>query len=131
MKVLIIGRGVVRIIYGWALSNAGIDVTHVVRKQGLPATDTLDLLDLRTGYPRHTRVTYVPKTVGQISASDGFDLVIVATKHYRAAQAIQQYLPDAPRATFLLFTANWVEQKRLTAFCRDPPSFGVMPKPLS
>jgi 2-dehydropantoate 2-reductase len=107
MKVLIIGRGVVGTIYGWALSKVGIDVTHVVRKEGLPATDTLDVLDLRNGYPKHTRVTYAPKVVGQISSSDGFDLVIVATKHYQAAQAIQQYLPDAPRATFLLFTANW------------------------
>jgi 2-dehydropantoate 2-reductase len=52
-------------------------------------------------------VTYTPKTVRQISPSDCFDLVIVATKHYQAAQAIAQYLPDAPRATFLLFTANW------------------------
>jgi len=107
MKVLIIGRGVVGTIYGWALSKAGDDVTHVVRRQGLAATDTLDLLDLRPGFPKHTRVTYVPKTVRQVSLSDGFDLVIVATKHYQAAQAIQQYLPDAPRATFLLFTANW------------------------
>lgn len=107
MKVLIIGRGVVGTIYGWALSKAGIDVTHVVRKEGLPATDTLDLLDLRPGYPKSTQVTYSPKTVGQINPSGGFDLVIVATKHYQAAQAIRQYLPGAPGATFLLFTANW------------------------
>jgi len=111
VKVLIVGLGVVGAIYGWALSSAGIDVTHVVRKdvrnEGLPATDALDLLDLRTGYPKHTRPTYSPKTVRKISSSDGFDLVIVATKHYQAAQAIRQYLPDAPRATFLLFTANW------------------------
>jgi ketopantoate reductase len=52
MKVLIIGRGVVGTIYGWALSKAGIDVTHVVRKEGLPCTDNLDLLDLRPGYPK-------------------------------------------------------------------------------
>jgi 2-dehydropantoate 2-reductase len=107
MKVLIVGRGVVGTIYGWALSMVGIDVTHVVRKEGLPGTNTLDLLDLRPGYPRNTRVTYAPKTVGQISPSDGFDLVIVATKHYQAAQAIRQYLAGAPGATFLLFTANW------------------------
>ncbi len=107
MKVLIIGRGVVGTIYGWALSNAGIDVTHVVRKEGLPVTDTLDLLDLRTGHPKHARVTYAPKTVRQIDPSDGFDLVIVATKHYQAVQALRQYLPDAPHAIFLLFTANW------------------------
>jgi len=107
MKVLIIGRGVVGTIYGWALSKVGIDVTHVVRKEGLPTTDTLDLLDLRPGYPKNTRATYAPKTVGQISPSDGFDLVVVATKHYQAPQAIREYLPGAPRATFLLFTANW------------------------
>ncbi len=107
MKVLIIGRGVVGTIYGWALSNAGIDVTHVVRKQVLPGTDTLDLLDLRPGYPKNARVTYAAKTVGQIGPSDGFDLVMVATKHYQAAEAIRQYLPGAPGATFLLFTANW------------------------
>jgi ketopantoate reductase len=107
MRVLIVGRGVVGTIYGWALSKAGIDVTHVVRKEGLPATDTLDLLDLRTGCPKHTQAIYAPKTVGQLSRSDGFDLVIVATKHYQAVQAIQHYLPDVPRATILLFTGNW------------------------
>lgn len=107
MKVLIVGRGVVGTIYGWALSNAGIDVTHVVRTGGLPDSVALDLLDLRAGHPKHTRVAYAPKTVGQISSSDGFDIVVVATKHYQAADAIRQYLPGAPRATFLLFTANW------------------------
>jgi len=107
MKVLIIGRGVVGTVYGWALKQAGIDVMHVVRKEGLPDTATLEVLDLRPGYPKNARVTYAPKTVGQIDPSDGFDLAIVATKHYQAAQAIRQYLPGAPRATFLLFTANW------------------------
>lgn len=107
MRVLIIGRGMVGTIYGWALSKAGIDVTHVVRKERLPDTVTLDLLDVRPGFPKNTRPTYIPKTVGQISPSDGFDLAIVATKHYQAVEAIRQYLPGAPRATFLLFTANW------------------------
>ncbi|MGD0297864.1 MAG: 2-dehydropantoate 2-reductase N-terminal domain-containing protein [Bryobacteraceae bacterium] len=107
MNVLIIGRGVVGTIYGWALSTSGIKVTHVVRKEGLPTTDTLDLFDLRKGYPKHTRADYTPKTVRQISPSDGFDLVIVATKHYQAVQAIRQYLADVPAATILLFTANW------------------------
>jgi 2-dehydropantoate 2-reductase len=107
VKVLIVGRGVVGTIYGWALSTAGIDVTHVVRKDGCPATHTLDLLDLRIAHPKHSKASYTPKTIRQISATDCFDLVIVATKHYQAAQAVRQYLPAVPRATFLLFTANW------------------------
>jgi ketopantoate reductase len=89
------------------LSKAGVDVTHVVRKEGLPDADTLDLLDLRQGYSKNTRVSYAPKTVAQISPADGFNLVIVATKHYQVVQAIRQYLPGASGATFLLFTANW------------------------
>jgi hypothetical protein len=54
MKALIIGWGLVGTILRWALSKAGIDVTHVVGKEGLPGTDTLDLLDLRPGYPKNT-----------------------------------------------------------------------------
>ena len=49
----------------------------------------------------------LPKQLRRSALSDGFDLVIVATKHYQAAQAIRQYLPGASGATFLLFTANW------------------------
>ena len=93
MRVLIIGRGVIGTIYGWALSKAGVDVTHVVRKDRVPATDTLDLLDLRAGYPKHSRTTYTPKTVRQISRSDDFDIVIVATRHYQALRLFSSICP--------------------------------------
>lgn len=107
MRILIVGRGTVGTIYGWALSQAGTDVTHVVRREGLPPTCSLDILDRRPGYPRHARVAYTPRTVRSITVPGGFDLVIVATKHYQAAQAIRQYLPATPGAVYLLFTANW------------------------
>lgn len=32
MKTLIVGTGIIGIIYGWALSHTGVDVTHFVRK---------------------------------------------------------------------------------------------------
>ena len=32
MKTLIVGTGVIGVIYGWALTEAGMDVTHFVRK---------------------------------------------------------------------------------------------------
>lgn len=107
MKVLIIGRGVVGSIYGWALSSAGIDVTHVVRRAAASAPQPLDLLDLRPGHPRHARAAYAPHTVTQVSPDDAYDLVIVATKHYQAAQAVEQYRESVPNATILMFTANW------------------------
>ncbi len=65
---------------------------HPCRAQGGASWHrTLDLLDLRPGYPKNARATYAPKTVGQISPTDGFHFVIVATKHYQAAQAIRRH----------------------------------------
>ena len=55
MKTLIIGTGSIGIIYGWALSLAGIDVTHLVRsgrKQMLEISVPLDVIDGRKGYPK-------------------------------------------------------------------------------
>ena len=52
MKILIVGTGVIGVSYGWALSKAGHEVTHFVRKgrggqfeRGI----ALDVIDQRTG----------------------------------------------------------------------------------
>jgi len=50
MKVLIVGCGVIGSIYGWVLSQAGQDVTHLVRKNKIEALQNgikLDVYDLR------------------------------------------------------------------------------------
>ena len=91
-KTLIIGRGVVATIYGWALSNAGFNVTHVVRREGLPTTDTLDVLDLRAGFPKHTRASYVPKTVGQISSCAGFGISASAALRKRPCRNARVFI---------------------------------------
>jgi hypothetical protein len=49
MKTLIVGTGIIGVIYGWALSEAGVDVTHFVRKgrkEQFKDGITLDLLAL-------------------------------------------------------------------------------------
>jgi 2-dehydropantoate 2-reductase len=54
MKTLIVGAGIIGTVYGWALSEAGIDVTHFVRpgrKQLLQDGVALDVLDERKGHP--------------------------------------------------------------------------------
>ena len=32
MKTLMVGTGVIGTIYGWALAEAGVDITHYVRQ---------------------------------------------------------------------------------------------------
>ncbi len=81
MKTLVIGTGIIGTTWGWALSNAGINVTHLVRpgnkdryKNGI----TLDLLDGRKGHKRENIVKYDLKCVESISASDPYELIIVS-----------------------------------------------------
>ena len=80
MKTLIVGTGVIGVIYGWALSEAGVDVTHFVRKG---KTDRfrkgvdLDLLDERKGYHPKKMYHYALKCTDSISLSDEYELVIV------------------------------------------------------
>jgi len=110
MNTLIVGRGVVGTIYGWALSQAGVEITHVVRKGRRAQFDReveMDVLDLREGHTESQRTVYLPKVVEEVSPHDGYELVIVATKQYQAAEAVGEFKDRAPSATFLMFTANW------------------------
>jgi 2-dehydropantoate 2-reductase len=55
MKTLIVGTGVIGATWGWALSEAGIDVTHLVRpgrKDEFKDGVTLELRDGRKGHKR-------------------------------------------------------------------------------
>jgi len=110
MKTLIIGLGNIGGIHGWALSQAGADITHVVRK-GTKSTFKngikMDVLDLRGDSPRNYQTVYVPRLTDEVSPEDGYELVMVATNHLQATGAVRQYCDLAPEASFLMFTANW------------------------
>jgi ketopantoate reductase len=110
-KMLIVGLGNIGTTFGWALSEAGVDVTHVVRKgrasrfgEGIK----LDVLDLREDDPSPQLHLYLPKVVEEVSPDDGYDLVMVPTKHYQLAEALRDYRDRVSHDTcFLIFCANW------------------------
>jgi ketopantoate reductase len=110
MKTLIVAMGNVGIMHGWALAEAGADITHVVRKGSLGRVEggvQMDILDLRGDLPKNYQTRYLPKLVDEIDRGEGYELVVVATKHYQAADAVRLYRDLAPGADFLMFTANW------------------------
>jgi 2-dehydropantoate 2-reductase len=110
MKTLIIGSGVIGVIYGWALHQAGVDVTHFVRpgkKDRFPDGVTLDLLDERKGYPPKSMSHYPIRCVDSISAADGCELIIVPTNGQQVEDALKSLAPMAGAATFLIFSSNW------------------------
>jgi 2-dehydropantoate 2-reductase len=109
MRTLIVGAGVIGTIYGWALSRAGHQVTHLVRpgRTGLFAGGVpLDVLDKRKGHASNPRAHY-PIAVTEV-VEGGSDLIIVPTKPYQVIDALRQLVPDAGvEATYLLLTQNW------------------------
>jgi 2-dehydropantoate 2-reductase len=110
MKTLIVGTGVIGTIYGWALQEAGVDVTHFVRKgkkdqcqDGL----NLDILDERKGHLKYSLTKYTLKCVEKTSLSDGYELIIVPTNMHQIEDALKSLVPVSGQATFLIFSGNW------------------------
>jgi ketopantoate reductase len=110
MKTLIVGAGVIGVIYGWALSEAGVDVTHLVRRgrrDALAGGIKLDLLDERKGHRKYNVASYPLKCVEEITPSDGYTLVIVPTNAHQVEDALKTLAPATGQATFLIFSSNW------------------------
>jgi 2-dehydropantoate 2-reductase len=110
MRVLVIGAGIIGSIYGWALAESGNRVAHLVRpgraaalRDGLP----LDMYDRRKGHKRNFRGVYRLEAVETISPTDAFELIVVPVKHYALVETLQEIVPRAGAAEFLLLTQNW------------------------
>lgn len=118
MKTLIIGMGNVGTMHGWVLSQAGADVTHVVRGGRADRFEDgvkMDVLDMRGDTPSKYVTSYLPKIVEDVTLGECYELVLVATNHYQAATAVRQYRDLAPKADFLMFTANWEGTRAIDA----------------
>lgn len=110
MKTLIVGTGIIGIIYGWALAQSGVDVTHFVRKGRKDQFQdgvNLDLLDERKGHPKYNVTKYALKCVEEISPLDGYELIIVPTNMHQTEDALKTLVPVSGQAVFLILSGNW------------------------
>ncbi|MCC7353089.1 MAG: ketopantoate reductase family protein [Anaerolineae bacterium] len=110
MKTLVVGAGVIGTIYGWALSDADIDVTHFVRKGKIEKYKdgvTLDVLDERKGHKKNNFTTYRLRCVEEVSPSDSYELIIVPTNSYQVEEVLRTLVPYSGNAIFLIFSLNW------------------------
>lgn len=110
MKTLIVGAGIIGTIYGWAFAEAGHEVTHLVRpgKASHFANGfEIDMYDVRKGHKRNFTGHYPIRVTEALHPSDGYELVIVPTKHYHLLETLRQIVPQAGEADFLLLTQNW------------------------
>jgi 2-dehydropantoate 2-reductase len=110
MKTLVVGTGIIGVIYGWALSQAGVDVTHFVRKgrkEQFKNGVKLDVLDERKGHPKYNLTNYAIRCVEEISPADGYELIIVPTNMNQTESALKELVPVSGQAIFLTLSGNW------------------------
>lgn len=113
MKILMFGRGVIAVAYGWALERAGHEVEFYVRPgraAGYGATIDLELLDARRRW-RGRRVTekWPVRYRESLEPDHDFDLIVVSVQHYSFPEAVSFLAPRAGRATVLAFNNLLVE----------------------
>ena len=110
MKILIVGAGIIGTTYGWAFAGAGHEVIHLVRPgKAAKFADgfAIDMYDVRKGHKRDFVGHYPICVTEALDPSDGYELVIVPTKHYHLIDTLMQIAPQAGNADFLLLTQNW------------------------
>jgi 2-dehydropantoate 2-reductase len=126
MKLLMFGRGVINTIYGWALSQAGHEVTFFVRpgRSGdLGGTVTLDLIDVRRTVPPQEVAGEMPVVCSETLADlASFDLVVVSVRHDQMRAAAEQ-LAAAPRPKrgVLFFNNCWDDPGSITSIFQGSP----------
>ncbi len=119
MNILIIGRGVVGTLYGWALAKAGHSVEYYVRPGRAAAygpTLALNILDARTKLQgvRVNETLHTP-LVEDLPADHNYDLIVVSVQHYRLPEVTNFLVSRLGNATVLMLNNIWTDPHEATA----------------
>ena len=103
MKILIYGAGVLGSLYAAKLSEAGIDVSILARRQRLKDINTYGIIlnNLLSGEKTSTKV----KTVESLGSNDYYDLVIVIMRKNQV-ESILPILAENDNVPSILFLGN-------------------------
>jgi ketopantoate reductase len=110
MKVMIVGAGVIGTIYGWALSEAGHSVIHLVRPgRGSFLTNgiSIDMMDRRKNHKKWFSGNYAIKVIEALDSMTNYEMVIIPVKHYALEDVLNEIVPLNPYVDYLLLTQNW------------------------
>jgi 2-dehydropantoate 2-reductase len=118
MKVLIIGRGVIGSLCGWALERAGHTVELLVRPGRAVSygnSIALDFYDARSKLAGIAVKEDWPITFREDLPTDhDFDLILVSVQHYRFAETADFLVGRVSKASILVFNNFWVDPQAAT-----------------
>ncbi|MFO7978623.1 MAG: 2-dehydropantoate 2-reductase N-terminal domain-containing protein [Bacteroidales bacterium] len=113
MKILVFGAGVIGTTYAWQLSEAGHDVSLLVRKQRMIRYShsgvTISCTDMRGKKKEYVQTVFRPQTIDRLDPKSGFDLIIVAVKNFQLNDVVP-YISQFSGNAHILFLGNlWNE----------------------
>lgn len=107
MKILIIGRGVISTQYGWALEQAGNEVTFYVRPGR--SNQYGDIVNLKILDGRENKKgdsvnkSWKIKMIEELSPNHDFDLIMISINHNQFSNIINWLEPLVNNSTVLIF----------------------------
>lgn len=113
MKILIYGAGIVGCTYGWQLSEAGCDITVLVRpgkKESIEQDGvTINCSDFRSGTKVVKEIVFRPKVIDHLSADNDFEYIIITTSNLHLTEILPILKESAGQAQILFFQNMWID----------------------
>jgi hypothetical protein len=120
MKILVLGAGVIGTTYAWQFSNAGHDVSILVRKSKREQIEKegihIRYKDERKKKSDPMEVTYHPVVVDKFHAQDNYDLIIVSVRAHQLEELLPSLADGSGKADILFFGNNWWGEEKIRRF---------------
>jgi len=117
MKVLVLGAGVIGITYAWQLSNAGHNVSLLVRKG---KREQIEMNGIRIRYKDERQkksepveVVYHPTVVDDFHPQDNYDLILVSVRAHQLDEILPSMAERSGQADILFFGNNWWGEEKI------------------
>jgi 2-dehydropantoate 2-reductase len=110
MRVLVYGAGAIGTLHGWALADAGHDVTLLVRPQHEARWAEgvqLRVLDARRGRAVEVTRPFRPRIVTTARDPQGYDVVLLTVRHNQTAEVLPALAADLGDAILVFLNNNW------------------------
>jgi 2-dehydropantoate 2-reductase len=111
MKILIYGAGIIGSTYGWQLSEAGHDVSVLVRKEKKHQIKengiAIHCTDFRGGQKQIKQIVFRPEVIDELSPQNDFEYIIVSTNNLHLKEVLPVLAKSAGKAHILFFQNLW------------------------
>jgi len=133
MKILVFGAGIIGTTYAWQLSEAGYDVSILVRKGKKQVTEkegiSINCTDFRGNQKKQFQTVYRPTIIEDLSPQNNYDFIIVSIRYDQQDSVLPIIKEKGGKANIVLFYNNWMGSEEIKKFLRkDQYLFGFPSK---